>query len=94
MLVTSIDSLSPSTPGRRQQIPRMTSRTGTPAALASYNLSMMPRSWRLFILAVTPEGRPLRAASVSASMRALKPSRKWSGATNMMFEFGLDVLST
>ena len=56
--LTRIFSESPGTCGRRQHTPRTTSSIGTPAAPASYSLSIVRRSDSAFILAQTPLGLP------------------------------------
>ena len=52
---------------------------GTPAALASYSLSMMPGSTMLFIFAQTPDGRPAFAAAISVSISSERCARMLSG---------------
>src|SRR6266851_1866923 len=60
MLVTRMVSEMPGSPGRRQQMPRITSSMGTPAWEARYNASMTEGSTSAFILTM------MRAARLQA----------------------------
>ena len=53
-----IFSLTPGTPGRRQQMPRTIRSIGTPSREAAYISSIMPASVKLLNLAMMPAGRP------------------------------------
>ena len=68
MLNTRIWELIPGKPGTRQQIPRTTSVTGTPACDASYSRAMTAGSTRELTLAKMPEGRPWEAFWISFSI--------------------------
>src|SRR5579871_4901160 len=58
--LTRMFSLSPGRPGRRQQMPRTTSSTETPAREASYSASMTSGSTSEFIFIQIMPGRPCR----------------------------------
>ena len=81
MLITRIRSLTPGTPGRKQQIPRTMRSMLTPAWDASYSARMMAGSTSAFILATMLAGRPSRACSASRRIMAMKRSRILRGAT-------------
>ncbi|PAV67574.1 hypothetical protein WR25_22199 [Diploscapter pachys] len=83
---TRIFSDMPGTPGRRQQMPRMISSTATPAPLASYNLSMMIGSTRLFIFAQTAPGLPLRALAISTSICSSSVLRRSRGLSASLLD--------
>ena len=51
----------PGTPGRRQQMPRITAMIFTPAREASYSASISVSSTRLFIFSQIVAGLPARA---------------------------------
>src|SRR4051794_14132444 len=69
----------PGTPGRRQQMPRTTANTFTPARDASYSLSISLSSTRLFILSQMLAGLPARAKAISLSISATSVSRSDKG---------------
>ncbi len=55
----------PGMPGRRQQTPRTSRRTGTPAWEAVYSARITFGSVSEFIFASMPAGRPFSALSIS-----------------------------
>src|SRR3546814_3771481 len=61
----------PSTPGRRQQMPRTTKSISTPASLASYSFSMIAGSTSEFIFAQIEAGR--RSEEHTSELQALMP---------------------
>ena len=85
---TSIVSLTPFTPGRRQQTPRTLSLMRTPAREASYSARMMSSSTSEFILARISAACPSPARRVSRSMSFRKRSRSPVGAMASRRIFG------
>ncbi|MNN32212.1 hypothetical protein D3C81_1459250 [compost metagenome] len=81
MDLTRIFSDRPGTPGRRQQIPRMTSSIRTPHWLARYRASMISGSTRAFILAQMAAGLPLAAADISLPIISSREVFMFSGET-------------
>ena len=69
----------PGTPGRRQQMPRTTAATFTPAREASYSLSISRSSTSEFILSQMPPGLPSRANMISRSISSPMTLRVVSG---------------
>ena len=69
MLLTRMLSLRPGTPGRRQQMPRTTRSTCTPAIEAAYSRSIICGSTSELSLAQIAAGLPARALAISLSIR-------------------------
>src|SRR5712692_9639558 len=75
---------SPSTSGRRQQMPRTIRSILTPAVLAAYSSSIRRRSTRPFIFAMIRPGRPARAWSASNALD--EPVAQATGGEQEMVE--------
>lgn len=79
---TRIWSVSPGTPGRRQQMPRTLRVMGTPAWLAWASLSMSCRSVTELTLMKMPHFSPLLAFSISPSISSSSRGLREWGATS------------
>jgi hypothetical protein len=85
MLRTRMFSLTPSTPGRRQQYPRMIRSICTPACEARYRWRMICASTSELALIMI---RPFHPTLFLALMNCSKFSRKLTGATrNLRYVF-------
>ena len=80
MLRTRMFSEMPGSPGRRQQMPRITRSIGTPAWLASYSASIVSRSTSELSLAKIRAVLPARARSacslISSIVRRVQVGRR------------------
>ena len=77
--LTRMLSERPGTPGRRQQMPRTTQSTCTPAWLARYSASMMPGSTSELHFSQTQAFLPALAKATSASRFLRKRRRSDTG---------------
>ena len=78
---TRMVSDRPGTPGRSEQMPRISSSTGTPAADASYSASMIRSSTSELSLNRMPDGLPSAACRASRRIFSISPVRMPCGAT-------------
>ena len=77
-------SLTPSTPGRRQQMPRTFRSIGTPACDARYSASIERWSTSEFIFIAMRASSPRSCAFTVASISPRMPSRMCAGATSTL----------
>ena len=85
MLVTSMLSLTPGTPGRRQQIPRTINSIFTPACDAWYSARIMRLSTSAFILKIRCPALPFARVLDLAVDQCLEARRAGSrGATSSL----------
>src|SRR4029453_16623861 len=85
MEMTRILDESPSTPGRRQHMPRTIRSIRTPASLAPYSSSIRRRSTRPFIFAMIRAGRPGRGPLAADTLD--EPFAQVPGREQKVMEF-------